>query len=412
MASDRRRLLIVGLNYAPEPVGIGPYTAGLAEALVARGWQVSVIAGEPYYPQWHRLADQPRGWSTRMENGVRVTRCPHYIPARPSGSRRLVHHATFALAAFFPALVAALRDRPDYVLTVAPSLVSVPVGLLAARLCGAQSWIHVQDFEVEAAFATGLLRDGSGVGRFARKVEARLLRAADLVTTISPQMIARLARHGISPPRTHELRNWANHGTALANSDGAHFRREWNLEGKRVALYSGNIANKQGLEIVLDVARLLRERDDIAFVICGNGPNRARMEALAADLPNVQFHDLQPAERVGDLLAMADIHLLPQLAAAADLVLPSKLTNMLASGRPVIATASAGTGLAAEVEGCGLVVPPGNAEAFAAAIVRLVDDPETARTFGEAGARRASERWSREAIIDRLDARLQGRMPA
>jgi colanic acid biosynthesis glycosyl transferase WcaI len=122
-----------------------------------------------------------------------------------------------------------------------------------------------------------------------------------------------------------------------------------------VAIYSGNIANKQGIEIVVEAARLLRHRKDLMFVVCGNGPNRARLIESSADLDNIQFHDLQPRERLSDLLGMASVHLLPQIAGAADLVLPSKLTNMLASGRAIAATAEPGTGLAAEVDGCGLI---------------------------------------------------------
>ena len=141
----------------------------------------------------------------------------------------------------------------------------------------------------------------------------------------------------------------------------------------------------------------------IAVVICGEGPNRAALATFAEGLHNVQLHDLQPAEGMGAMLAMASVHLLPQIAGAADLVLPSKLTNMLASGRPVIATTEPGTGLAGEVEGCGLVTPPGDAAALAAAIVALVDDPERCARLGEAARQRAAERWEKSAIVRRFE---------
>ena len=174
-----------------------------------------------------------------------------------------------------------------------------------------------------------------------------------------------------------------------------------------MALYSGNIARKQGIEILIDAARLLAHRDDIMFVICGEGPNRAALAERAAGLGNVQLHDLQPAERMGAMLAMADLHLLPQIAGAADLVLPSKLTNMLASGRPVVATTEAGTGLYAEVDGCGLVVDPGDAAGLARAIEQLADDPALRAELGQAAAERAVERWQQPAILARLMVELQ-----
>lgn len=401
--ADPLRLAIVGLNYAPEAVGIGPFTAGLAEGLAARGVAVRAVVGQPYYPQWRKLPGLAGPvWRRSVENGVRLTRCPHYVPERPGGWRRIAHLASFALAALPAALVFAAgprRQRPQVILCIAPALLSVPIAWLAARLCSARLWVHVQDFEVEAALAVGLVRRGPAA-RLAAALEGRLLRLADRVSTISPQMCAKLRDKGVAQPRIVELRNWAN---ALPPADppaAVGLRTEWGLAGRRVALYSGNIANKQGIGIVVEAARLLAHRTDLAFVICGEGPNRQTLEDSARGLANVQFRDLQPAERLAELLDLADIHLLPQLADAADLVLPSKLANMLASGRPVVATAAPGTGLHAEVQECGLATPPGDAAAFAQAIAALLDAPEKAARLGANGRERAAQRWSQPRIVD------------
>ena len=396
-------LLIVGLNYAPEEVGIGPFTQGLAEGLAARGHAARVIAGQPYYPQWKRYPGFGPGWTRAEENGVTITRCPHFVPAQPSGIKRIVHLASFAFSALAPALSAA-RAKPKVVICIAPALLSVAIAWIAARLAGASLWIHVQDFEVEAALATGLVSDGAAA-RAARWLENRLLGLADRVSTISPQMCAKLAEKGVCASRVVELRNWAN-APALEPARGYSYRSEWGLGQRRVALYSGNVANKQGIEIIIEAAQLLAGREDLVFVVCGEGPNRARLQEQAAGLSNVQFHDLQPAARLGELLALADVHLLPQIAGAADLVLPSKLANMLWSARPVVATAVAGTGLYDEVQGCGLATAPGDAAAFAEAIARLLDDPEEAAALGAVGARRAAERWARDAIVDRASAAI------
>lgn len=405
-------LLIIGLNYAPEPVGIGPYTAGLAEAMAGRGHRVSAIAGKPYYPQWRRYPGQPRGVTTSCESGVAVTRVPHYIPRVPTGPKRIAHHASFAGRAVLPALRKAGAGC-DLVFAVAPSLISVPLAAAAAQRAGAPLWIHVQDFEVDAAIATGLMRPGTRASRAATGLEQRVLARADMVSTISPQMCARLTEKGVPADRIFELRNWSNMA-ATAPSAGT-YREDWGIGDRHVALYSGNIANKQGIEIVIEAARMVRYRDDLVFVICGEGPNRSRLADLASDLPNVQLHDLQPAKRLGELLALASVHLLPQIAGAADLVLPSKLTNMLASGRPVVATAAPGTGLHAEVEGCGVATPPGDSAAFAEAITALIDDGDKRHRLGQAAVERAEQRWSRDAIIDRFEqsaqALVEGRTP-
>lgn len=397
------KLLILGLNYAPEPVGIGPYTAQLAEEMARRGHDVQVVAGKPYYPQWRPYEGQPKGRTDTSENGVAVTRVPHYVPVNPTGARRLVHHASFAVSARGP-LMAKAQQGADLVMAIVPSLMAVPVAIRAARAARAALWLHIQDFEVEAAFATNLVAGGGAAERAAHAIESRLLRSADMVSTISPQMCAKLRQKGVPADRVFELRNWSNAAFAANGASGEAYRREWNIGDRRVALYSGNIANKQGIEIVIEAAQILRDRSDLMFVICGEGPNRARLAELSQGLTNVQLHDLQPAERMGELLSLADVHLLPQIPGAADLVLPSKLTNMLQSGRPVVATAAPATGLSAEVDGCGVLTEPGDARAFATAIAALLDDPARAAALGKAASQRARERWSRPAILDGFEA--------
>ncbi len=404
------RCAILGINYAPEEIGIARYTSDMAVALARRGHAVEVVAGAPYYPQWRVYAGYRGGWRRSAEHGVHITRCPLYVPANPTGLRRIVHLASFAISAAGPALGWALRRRaarPQVVIAVAPALLAVPVAWAGARLAGAKLWVHVQDFEVEAAFATGLVAGGGWLARLARGFENRVLRLADRVSTISPQMCAKLANKGVPAQGIVELRNWADGAIRPDPTCGAAYRAQWALGDAQVALYSGNVANKQGIDLLVEVARLLAHRSDLIFVICGQGPNRAALEAMAAGLPNVRFFDLQPAARMGELLGLATIHLLPQMAGAADLVLPSKLTNMLASGRPVVATALPGTGLYDEVAGCGLATAPGDARAMAAAITRLLDDPAARAALGEAACRRAEERWSQAAIVARLDAALR-----
>ncbi|MDK4806978.1 MAG: WcaI family glycosyltransferase [Novosphingobium aromaticivorans] len=400
-------ILILGINYAPEMVGIGPYTAGMAQFLAQAGHSVTVVAAKPYYPQW-KVDPAYAGGGARVsvEKGVRVVRLPNYVPENPDGKRRLLHHMTFTARALPALLAEARRNKPDVVIGIAPSLISMMAARMVARQTGAKFWLHIQDFEVEAAFATGLLKDGGMLGNAARRFESWAI-AADRVSTISPQMCAKLREKGVPADRIVEFRNWANIDEVVPLEGPSPYRAEWGIERPHVAIYSGNIANKQGIEIVVEAARLLRHRKDLMFVVCGNGPNRARLIESSADLDNIQFHDLQPRERLSDLLGMASVHLLPQIAGAADLVLPSKLTNMLASGRAIAATAEPGTGLAAEVDGCGLITPPGDANHFAGAIEVLLDDISHREALGRAARQRAEERWSRSRILANFTSQIE-----
>jgi colanic acid biosynthesis glycosyl transferase WcaI len=151
--------------------------------------------------------------------------------------------------------------------------------------------------------------------------------------------------------------------------------------------------------VIPEAARLLQSRPDIVFVVCGDGVMKPELEAAAADLPNVRFMPLQPSARISDLLGIADIHLLPQSPDAADLVLPSKLCGMLASGRPVIATCRAGTEISEIVSQCGLVVAPENALQLSQAIIALADDPETRVLLGRRARAFAEENFERDAVL-------------
>ena len=388
-------------------IGIAPYTTGLAEELNRRGHRVRVIAGQPYYPRWRAEGSGEGAWVKEGIDGVEVYRCPLYVPSKPSFVRRMVHYASFAATAAVPFVQALRRERPDAIIAIAPSLVSCMLALLLARLFRIKFWLHIQDFEVEMAAATGMMGEDSRLYRAALWLESKILRRAHVVSTISSKMCRKLAEKNVRRGRIVQLRNWANHSDRIRRADGGTIRRKLGLEGKTVALYSGNIAAKQGIDVLIDAAEQLRHRDDIVIVICGDGPNRAALEKQAAHLPNIRMDYLHEPDVFAQYVAMADIHLLPQMAGAADLVLPSKLTNMLASGKPVVATAAAGTGLANEVFGCGLVTPPGDVSAFAKAIVKLTDDPELGRAQGREGVKRAEVRWSLELMADRFERRLR-----
>ncbi|SFG20152.1 colanic acid biosynthesis glycosyl transferase WcaI [Novosphingobium sp. CF614] len=400
------RILLYSLNYVPEPTGIGLYSGGLAQSLAGLGHEVRVVCAVPHFPQWKVFEGFRQGWKKTREQGVEVVRCPIYVPTNPSGARRVAHYFTFFASSIFPMVRSAFSFKPDLVFCVAPSLIAAPAGLIAAKLSGATSQIHIQDFEVEAAFATEHLSGQGAAARLARWFEKAVLRAFDKASTISPEMVRKLLEKGVVPERSFELRNWAEIDHIRPQPTSL-FRERWNIRTPHVALYSGSIAQKQGIESIIDAARALAHRDDLTFVICGNGPRRKTLEASAAGLSNIQLHDLQPMEELGELLNLATVHLLPQRKDAADLVLPSKMANMLASGRPIVAGVEAGTGIAREIEGCGLLCEPENGAAMAAAIESLFADQERYAVFSTSARVRAQERWARDSIIGMFDRALR-----
>lgn len=396
------QIVIQSLNYNPEEVGIGPYSTGVAQALAAAGHDVDILCARPYYPQWRVQTGHGHGWRTVSEEGVSITRCPIYVPATPSGARRLLHHASFAAALVPPMLARAARRRPDLILAIVPSLLATPVALTMSRITGARSWLHIQDFETDAAQATGLLKIGGAAAAIATRLERAMLQRADIISSISTAMCRRTIDKGVPANRVVELRNWADIDDIHPMSRDTALRSELGLGDRLVVLYSGNIARKQGIEILVDTATLLADRTDIVFAICGEGPNRTELEQKSIGLGNVRIAPLQPRARLPELLATADMFVLPQLADAADLVLPSKLANMLAAGRPVFATASPGTGIWDEVGDAGRCTPPGDARALADTIRAAADDPAWRQAAGMLARERAVAHWSREPLLDRF----------
>ena len=407
-ALPKLRILIVGINYAPELVGCAKYTTELAEDLVARGHNVEVIAGPPYYPSW-RIGDgySGRRWSKETRAGVVVHRTPLYVPSEPRGVRRLLHLASFGASALPSAIGVASHFRPHLVFAIEPTLVGSIAALASAKIFGAKSWLHVQDFEVDAAFELGLLT-GSFARRTAVRTEAFVMRRFDRVSAISKAMVGRLVNKGIASSQVSEFRNWVDIDTVpvFPNTD-TNYRASLCIPSDHVvALYSGNMAAKQGLEMVAEVARrLATENAPVTLILCGEGPGRAPLEAACAGLSNVRFLPLQPLERLPELLGTADIHLLPQRPEAADLLLPSKLTGILASARPVVAMALPGTGLAEEVESCGIAVLP-TPTAMTEALLRLAKDVELRRRLGSTARTRAETRWNKRQIIDSFESEV------
>ena len=401
------RILIYGLNYAPELTGTGKYTAEMAEALQQQGHDVHVVCAPPYYPEW-KIAPGFSGWRGAREtrNQVRVWRAPLWVPARPSGLKRMIHLASFA-AASLPALATRAFWRPDIVMAIAPSLLNAPAALALARVTGAHSWLHIQDFEVDAAFDLGLLKSPRA-GRFALAVERALLRRFDVVSTISAKMVERAIAKGVAPSNVFSLPNWVDISAIYPLDRVNTFRVELDIpDNAKVVLYSGNMGAKQGIEILADAAAALSVRQDIVFVFCGNGATKADLQNRCEGLANCRFIPLQPVKRLNELLNLADVHVLPQRGGAADLVMPSKLTGMFASGRAVIAMARPGTELYNVVEPRGVTVPPEDVDALTEAIEALVADPEWRAMLGAEGRAFAELHLSPASVLGRLDDRLR-----
>ncbi len=378
------RLLVWGINYAPEVTGIAPFNTGLCADLRRRGHAVEMVTTFTYYPTWRKQpADRGRLYRTDRIDDVLVHRSWHYVPARVTTLRRIFHEATFALTSFVRLLFLA---RPDVYIVVSPPLLLGPLASVLGWLKRRPYVFHVQDLQPDAAVGLGMVK----VGRFTRAlyaVEAWSYRFAARVSGISPGMMAAYARKGVPSAKRVLFPNWLRaEGTGLSATPAAAaaFRRKYDLSASAfVAAYSGNLGKKQGLEVLVEAAARL-ETDaaparSIVILIVGDGAMRAELAAQIArrGLRRVRLLPLLDAADYAGLLAAADLSLILQAPGTGQYFFPSKLLSVLAAGSPVLSAADDDSELALAVAegGFGVNVPTAQPEALAAALKALAADP-------------------------------------
>jgi colanic acid biosynthesis glycosyl transferase WcaI len=405
------RILIHGINYFPERIGVGKYTGEMASWLAAQGHDVRVVVAPPYYPDW-KVGSPYSAWQYRRERiaGVDAWRCPVWVPRKQTGLKRIVHLLSFA-ASSFPVMLLQCFWKPDVVMAIEPPLFCAPQARLVALLTGAASWLHVQDFEVAAFFGLQFSSRGR-LERFFLAVERYLTKSFDVISTISNAMQTRLLGLGIAKNKIFFFPNWVDVHRISPNQRVADLRSEWGMgDGRSIVLYAGNMGNKQGLELVLDAATLTDARDDITWVMVGEGAAKAGLqkECEKRNLRNVVFKPLQPLEQLPALLATADIHLVIQKRGVADAVLPSKLTGILAAGGYTVITADPECELGRFVlghPGVARLAKPEDASALVETVLETLEARRKSGTYNVVARLYAEEHLAEETIMQSLQEKL------
>ncbi|MBZ0267584.1 glycosyltransferase family 4 protein [bacterium] len=382
------RLLLVNQHYPPDSGATGRLLAQLAEALADRGHEVEVLTGKPTYEEARGLS-APRRETVR---GVRVHRLP-MLPRRNGALSRTLHYLAFAISSLGAGL---LHRRPDAVLAFS----STPMfgGIAAAALARAKRcpFVYVvQDVYPEIAQAMGVVR-ARPVAAIARFLEAAAWRGAERVVLIGEELHGVAASRAVGGARLATIANWADLDTIRPLEESA-FRTELGFAPSDfVVEYAGNFGRSQDLDAVLEAARLVEERTAgpegaaagrVRFLLVGEGSASADVRRRARDLPNVSVAPYQPEERLGDVLAAADLSLIPLRSGLTRFCVPSKVYSILASGRPVGAALDGDSEVARIVQNgrCGFRVDPEDPTAMAEEILALASDRERAREMGRNG---------------------------
>jgi putative colanic acid biosynthesis glycosyltransferase WcaI len=395
------RVLVIGINYAPEQTGSAPYTAGLAE-MIADFADVEVLAGAPHYPSW-RVEPEYR-WRLRRDeerNGVDVRHFRHFVPRKQSAFGRAVWDGSFV------ANVSISRPRraPNIVIASTPSLGGAVLGARFAQRYRVPFAIVIQDLVGQAARQSGI-SGGAAVADAVGRVEGWALRRADAVAVVSDAYREQLARYRVDDTKVRLLPNWTHVPKPREKRAKVRADLGWR-DDEFVALHAGNMGLKQDLGNVIEAARILDGGSRIRIVLCGDGSQRDVLVERAFGFGNVDFLEPVSSDRYPDLLHAADVLLVNERPSLRDMALPSKLTSYFAAHRPVIAAVTSDGACAQEIArtgGAAHIVAPGRPIELARAIKELSVDAERSALMAAAGARFAEEHLSAAAAAQRVRA--------
>lgn len=328
-------IVIISLNYAPEDSAIGLYSTQMAEYLVEIGWDVTVITGYPYYPKWEIAQDYKNKdkFFEENRNGVRVLRFKQFVPSSPTFLTRIIH-----LLDFTSGSLTNLKkiSKADVVLSVIPFTTAAWLGKKLSKRLHAKHWIHMQDFEFDIAIQSGLTSKRgfrATLLKVLHKLESSLLNSADIASTISPAMVDKLALKTNS--KTVLFPNWTDPLFIDPKKAGIH---PYLKSDKFKILYSGNLGSKQDWNFFFKVVEQYKNEEEIEFIIVGDGAKKSLLEESISKYAHVKHFTTVPYGELNDLLCSADLHILFQKEEVLDTVLPSKILNMMASGKPSVIT--------------------------------------------------------------------------
>ncbi|MEY4043992.1 MAG: hypothetical protein RL644_260 [Actinomycetota bacterium] len=412
---SRRPLVVLCPHFAPDTAPTGDIITRIVTELAGTGRRIHVVTALP----WYRAHVIEEGWGGRLVRRERtpwgsVTRV-HPFPGKDKSNlaRRALGFALFSLLAGVCTLTAGgWRRRPAAVLSMSPPLTLGLTGWLAARLRFTKCIFNIQDVFPDAAVETGAITN-PGIIAVARWLERVSYRRSDSVVVLSEDLRANVAgktgaRHAA---KVVVIPNFVDPAFVTPLPRDTALRREMGIGDEPVVMYAGNVGFSQSLELVIGAARRL---PGAVFVINGDGSARAHFEEMAKGLPNVRFGGYQPKERVPEVLATADIHVVPLRRGLGVVSVPSKTYGILAAARPVVAAIDEGTEVPRIIResGAGISVPPDDLDAFVGALEELLADDNRRAEMGARAREWVVSRVSPAAVAGAYDALIDGQAVA
>ena len=391
-------LTFIALNFHPDRLGNAPIITDLATGLVERGHRVSVVCAMPHHetgfinPTYRGLL-----WQRDYLQGVEILRL--WIATGESFLLKLANYASFTAVA---SLAAALLPAPDIIFSPSPPITLGLVDALVSRFRGVPFVFNLQDLFPDVAVRMGVLRQPQVI-RIFRGIEAFTYRKAARICVISEGMARILREKGVPDAKLRITPNCVD-VRRLRPQTSSRLRKELGLQERFVVGFSGRIGYSQGLESVVQAARLLVGEPRVFFLVIGSGAALPRLEKLVLQEGpgNIRFLPTRPREELADALAASDLHLVPLRRGLASYSIPSKLLGIMAAGRPVLATVEedSDSGKLVSKAGCGQVIPPEDPQAMAEAIMAYAADPDRREREAQAGRAYVCKHLDRSSMLD------------
>ncbi|MFO0973385.1 MAG: glycosyltransferase family 4 protein [Phycisphaerae bacterium] len=409
MSERNPHILFINEFYWPDVcASAAVFTDHLPKIAAARpDWRISVLTGD-------RAWDGPHvRWPSEERHGaIEVHRVRH------GPVRRTLHARAYGFARFHLAAVRRGRglDRPDVVVATTAPPAGARIGLAVSHHHRCPMIYKVYDLYPDCAEALQIIRPGGWVAGSWEHSDRAAMHQAQSIVAISHRMAERIVHHrGLSPAKVECIHDGFD-AARLEQAQPDAFRREHRLEGRFVVQYAGNMGLSHPFDTILGAAAKLSHQPDVAFQLIGAGPARKRVESALRERPlPVQLLDYQPAERLGDLLASADVGLVSQNPAMSELSLPYKVYGLMAAGKPAIFIGDARSEIADwyRTHDCGIHIAQGDVDGLVRAILRIKNDPLDARRLSDNARRVFAERFdSRVAVrkwIESIEDLLPGR---
>lgn len=393
-----QHIWVVSELYYPEQSATGHILTGIAEGLT-EGNLVSVLCSQPTYVL--RGTHAP---ARESHNGVEIRRCRGITLDKDRLLYRLLNICTISLSIFLNAITQVRRNECVLVVTNPPTL---PVLMaIACWLKGAKCILIAHDLYPQVLVVTGLLKQDSLITRLISKVMVWTHKRMTVIVVLGRDMCGLIA-HCLpgSSPKLSIIPNWADlHQIVPQLRESNQLLHKLGLQNKFVVQYSGNMGRTHDLGIVIQCAIQCRQQEHIHFLLIGDGAKKKWVEAAiqANKLTNVTL--LAPCSRseLNVQLSACDVALISFLPGMAGVSVPSRMYNVLAAGKPIIAVADTCSELAFVVqeEQVGWVVPPGHAIALADAVCKAQSDLQSLHEMGARARKAAESKYSFAHVIE------------